>query len=133
MRIIPLLIIPVALYNLIVFLYPSLLDTVIWDIGLVSGAVWSFSVKELLLALGIIFLYLEILKSTRTSTASIIDHTLSLILSIVCILEFITVSRLGHSGFMLLTLMCLVDVVAGFTVTISTARRDIGLTDHVIR
>jgi hypothetical protein len=43
---------------------------------------------------------------------------------------FLTVKDAGSSTFLILTLMSLLDVVGGFTVTISTARRDWGGAGH---
>jgi hypothetical protein len=127
MKNIPVLAIIVAVYNILVFFFEGLLNAILWNVTLLSGAKWAFSVNDLLLCLSVIFLFLEIAKSTRTSTASVVDHTLSLLLFVICLIEFIVVPQVGNSVFLLITLMCLLDVIAGFTITISTARRDIGL------
>jgi hypothetical protein len=96
-----------------------------------SGAALTFSIGELLVGLGLILLYLEVLKSTRTSTASIIDHVLSMALFVFALLELILARGMGTGAFALVVLLTLIDVIAGFTVTISTARRDIGLGDRI--
>lgn len=125
---VPLLLIVVALYNLFAFWDGgAFLSNPLIDIQLTSGATWVFSGADLLLTLGMILLYVEILKATRTSTASIFDHLLSMMLFIVTLLEFILVPEVGQSAFFLILLMVLLDVVAGFTVTISGARRDFGV------
>ena len=127
MRNIPVLAVIVVIYNILVFFFDGLLNAILWNVTLISVAKWAFSVSDLLLSLSVIFLFLEIAKSTRTSTATVVDHTLSLLLFIICLVEFIVVPQVGNSVFLLITLMCLLDVIAGFTITISTARRDIGL------
>ena len=127
MRNIPVLAVIVVIYNILVFFFEGSLNAILWNVTLISGAKWAFSVSDLLLSLSVIFLFLEIAKSTRTSTASVVDHALSLLLFIICLVEFIVVPQVGNSVFLLITLMCLLDVIAGFTITISTARRDIGL------
>ena len=71
-------------------------------------------------------LYLEIFKATRTGHASIIDHVLSLLVFVVALVEFVIAPRFGHQAFLAIVLMMLIDVIAGFTVTISGARRDFG-------
>ena len=126
----PLLAIPVAIYNALVFAAPDVLDGSLGSIRLLSGDGWRIGTGALRLAAGLILLYLEIFKSTRTGTASIVDHTLSMLLFIVCLLEFVALDGFATSVFFLLTLMTLIDVVAGFTVTISTARRDFGIDDR---
>ena len=42
------------------------------------------------------------------------------------LIQFILSAKAGNSTFAALTLMALVDVVAGFTVSIISARRDFG-------
>ena len=96
-----------------------------------SGVTMTFTTADALVALGLILLYLEILKATRTSADSIIDHVLSMALFVVALLEMILIPGMGTSAFALVVLLTLIDVVAGFTVTISTARRDIGLGDRI--
>lgn len=127
MRNIPVLAIIVVIYNILVFFFEGALNAILWNVTLISGAKWAFSVSDLLLSLSVIFLFLEIAKSTRTSSATVVDHTLSLLLFTICLVEFIVVPQVGNSVFLLITLICLLDVIAGFTITISTARRDIGL------
>ena len=45
---------------------------------------------------------------------------------VVALIEFIVLPGFATSAFFLITMMALVDVMAGFTVSIVTARRDIG-------
>ena len=127
---IPTLTYVVAVYNILAFLGGDILGASLLKLNLVSGAQWALTVNEMLLSIAVIFLYLEIFKATRTSTASIIDHALSMALFIICLLEFIIIARFGTSTFFIITLICLLDVVAGFTITISTARRDFGIGAH---
>jgi hypothetical protein len=99
-------------------------------ISLPSGATWSFTVNDLLLLLGVIALYFEVLKATRTSQASVLDHILSLFSFVACLIGFLLVPGLGTSTFMIIMIMALFDVIAGFTVTISTARRDFSIPER---
>jgi len=46
------------------------------------------------------------------------------------LVEFITVPQLGTSTFFLLMIMALIDVIAGFTVTVSTAHRGINISQY---
>jgi len=98
-----------------------------FSITLASKAVWVFTWGDFFLAIGLLCLFIEVIKATRTSTKEIYDHILSTLTFIVFLLEFILVKRAGSSVFLLLTLMSLFDVIAGFSITISTARRDISL------
>ncbi len=103
----------------------SALNLVIFTSTLISGAVISLSVENILIMIGIFCLYFDILKSTRNSSASIIGHVLSMLVFVIFLIEYITVKPLGTASFLILTIMSMTDVIAGFTVSISAARRDI--------
>jgi hypothetical protein len=129
----PLLVIVVGLYHAVVLTGLGSLGAVLYDVTLISGATFAFTMGDLLMVLGLLLLYFEIFKATRTSSLSIVDHLLSMLLFIVCLIEFIILPGFGTSVFLMLTLMTFIDVVAGFTVTISTARRDIGVEEGLRR
>jgi hypothetical protein len=131
LRSVPLLLLIVALYNGLVFLTDTSMSDAVLEVQLASGAPWVMSVGETLIGVGLLVLYFEILKATRTSLHSVWDHAFSMALFVLCLLEFILVAAAGTGTFFLITVMTAVDVVAGFTVTISTARRDIGLGHHL--
>ena len=124
---IPLLILVVAAYNVLAFFTAGALDDNVLNMTMPSGATWQFSTGELLVVCGLILLFFEIFKATRTSNASIVDHILSTGLFVVCVVELLVVPQAATSTFFVITIMTLLDVIAGFTITISTARRDIGL------
>ena len=130
-RAIPLLLIVVVLWNLMVFVTGASLTAQAISFAMPSGGTFAMTTDQVLVGLGLVLLYLEILKSTRTSTASIIDHVLSMGLFVVVLLELILVPAMATGTFALIVLLTLIDVIAGFTVTISTARRDIGLGDEI--
>jgi hypothetical protein len=124
----PLLLIPFAIYNIIAFLMPGVSFTdPVMSIGMLSGAEWRISTGDLLHALAILLLYLEILKATRLAMRSIVDHMLSLILFIAMAGEFIILAPAATSTFFLLLLLSFVDVIAGFSITIRTAQRDLAI------
>lgn len=126
----PLLIIVFLLYNAVVFFgSAATLDHGVFSTHLMSGAQWSLTIADLLLIVGLLLLYIEIFKATRTSVSSVINHTLSMLVFVAFIVEFITWDRAGNSTFLILGLMSLMDVVAGFTVTIVAARRDFAVGD----
>ncbi len=128
---IPLFLFVLIIYNAIVLLgSPETLGLGLLTMTLISGAEWSISVSDLLLVTGLVVLYIEIFKATRTSVSSVINHTLSMLVFIAFIIEFISVKGAGNSTFLLLGLMALMDVVAGFTITIVAARRDFNVGDH---
>ena len=85
--------------------------------------------SEVFSMLGVVLLYFEILKSTRTSQATIVEHGLSTVVLLACVVEFIVVPGAGTAAFMMLTLLALLDLVAGFTITIVASRRDFAVGD----
>ncbi len=123
----PLLLIPFAIYNIVAFLFRVNMVDPLFTVRMISGGIWSVSFSDILLVLGILMLFVEILKSTRIGNRSIIDHMLSLVLLLGMLAEFMTVQGAATSTFFLLLAMSLVDVVAGFSITIRTAQRDIGI------
>ena len=126
MRMVPLLAFALAAYALVAFVSGSLLTAAIVDLTLPSGAVWSFDFGDVAVAFGLVLLFLEILKATRTSAAAALDHALSMLVCVLALLGFLLVPALGTSDFVLLFLMTVIDVIAGFTVSLMGARRDIG-------
>jgi hypothetical protein len=124
----PLLLIPFTLYNIVAFLMPgvSFIEPVL-TVPMLSGAEWKISIGDLLLMFAVPLLYLEILKATRLAMRAIMDHMLSLLLFIAMAGEFIIVPRVATSIFSILVLLSFVDVIAGFSVTIRTAQRDLSV------
>lgn len=102
-----------------------LMNIIIAEFSMPSKAGIVLTLSDLLIVIAVVFLYIETFKATRTSVLSIIDHALSLLVFVVFLIEFLVVERVGNSTFMIITIASLMDVVMGFTVTISTAKRDI--------
>lgn len=129
----PLLALPVLAYNVLVLTMGGFksatvqakLSEQMFSIHMTSNTGWSVSLADLILALSLVVLFVELLKSTTSQKIAIINHSLSMILFIVCLVEFLLMPAFATSTFFLLTLMVLLDVLAGFIVTIVSARRDI--------
>jgi hypothetical protein len=125
---IPLLIIPVAIYHMLVLLMPSIrLADPITTINMVSGAQWAISLSDVLVMLALVCLFFEIFKATRAGNRSIVDHMLSMILFVVILIEFILWAPFGTSTYAIFLVTSVVDVVGGFTISIRSARRDFSL------
>lgn len=95
------------------------------SIPLPSGE-WTISTGDILLMVGLIALFIEMIKSAGSGTSTLLNHGLSVATFLVCLLLFLLVGVFGTSVFFLLTLMTLIDVVGGFTITAIAARRDLG-------
>ncbi len=120
----PWLLLPLIAYNVIVFMTATPFDAVIWEAPMLSGAVWRVTLGDLMIAATLLALFVEILKATRTGGNSLVDHALSTIVFIVCLIEFLVIPEAATSLFFIITLVALIDVIAGFSVTIRAARRD---------
>jgi hypothetical protein len=127
----PLLIIPFLVYNVVAFLFlagdPAGWNTVILSVTMVSGTPWAVSLGDLLLVGSLILLFFELLKSTRIGTVSIVEHMLSMIVFVLFLAEFLLVGAASSSVFFLLLVMSAIDVVAGFTMSITSATRDMSM------
>jgi hypothetical protein len=120
----PLLIVPFAIYNMIVFLLPGIAwSQEVATIHLKSGADWTITVGELLVAVAILALWFETLKWTRLTNRSIVDHLLSILLFGGMTAEFVMVTQAASGTFFLLLVVSFVDVLGGLTIRI--ARRDV--------
>lgn len=126
LRAIPLFVFLLIAYNINMLFgdINATLATNLHTFGLMSGAQWAFTVSDLYIILGVLTLYIEIFKSTNTGVTSVIDHSLSMVVFIIFLIEFLVVKSAGTSTFFILGLMSLLDVIAGFTVSIVAARRD---------
>lgn len=104
----------------------ALLASEIFSFPMMSGARWAFTWGDLLLIVTLVLLFIEILKATYTSTASLVDHGLSMLIFIAALIEFLLVPQAATSIFFLILVAFLIDVIAGFTIGIRVAKRDIG-------
>ncbi|MDQ0505525.1 hypothetical protein [Xanthobacter agilis] len=125
---VPLLIIPLALFNIVAFLTPSLdWSAPLALVSMLSGAQWKITLAEAFIATCLLVLFFEILKSTRISSRSLIDHLLSILLFGVSLAEFLLVPQAGNSVFALMLAVMLLDVMTGFSVSIRVAQRDLSV------
>ena len=138
----PLLAIPVIIYNLMGFTFGGGPDGTmtmtenlarpLWQVNMVAeGSTWAVSGGDLLIILSLGFFFVEILKSTSTGTATITNHAVSMVVFIICLIEFLLLKNFATSVFFILTIMTLLDVLAGVVVTIISARRDFTVGDGV--
>ena len=131
-RALPLIIIVFILYNVIVMIGGSsnadeVLRSAIVTIPLMNNPTgWKFTWGDLLILVLLLTLFVELLKATYTSTASLLDHGLSMLVFVACLIEFLLVKQAQTSVFFFIMVASLIDVIAGYTIGIRVARRDIG-------
>ena len=98
--------------------------------GVVAPVMWDVSFGTLLVLLSLLFLFIELLKSTSTGTSAIFNHALSMLVFIICLVEFLLHPAFATSTFFIIMVMALLDVLAGVVVTIVSARRDVEFAGH---
>jgi hypothetical protein len=122
----PLLLIPFAIYNMIAFLTPGVGWTApVTTVHMMSGADWVLTWEDILIAFAIFLLWIEMIKATRMGMRSVMDHILAMILFIGMLVEFLLVPQAATSTFFLLMAIALVDVLAGFIVSIRSSQRQV--------
>jgi len=133
-RLFPLLALPIALYNLFalggaIVGYQDIQKLLgkAFEIPMFSGSQWSITFGDFLLLFGLAMLFIEIVKSTRTSSKQLINHGLAMIVFVVALIEFITLKGFATSTFFFLMVFTLFDVVAGYTISVVSAEHDLGL------
>lgn len=132
LRAIPLIVIAFIIYNVVVLAGGNLpadeiLNKQLFKIRMLSGADWVFRTSDLLILLTMILLFIELIKSTYTSSLQMVDHGLSMLVFIACLVEFLLVRQATSSVFFFIMVAALVDVVAGALIGIRTARRDLNI------
>ena len=95
------------------------------SVPMASGVEWIVTLGDVLIILSLLLLFIELLKSTSTGTAAIFNHALSMLVFIICLVEFLLHPAFATSVFFVILIMALLDVLAGVVVTIISARRDV--------
>lgn len=139
LRAIPLILFVFILYNVIVLAGGQLglggdgadahamMAAKIFNIPMLNGNQWPFTWGDLIVLLLFGALFVELLKATYTSGTSLLDHGLSMLVFVVCLIEFLMVRQAQTSVFFFITIATLIDVIAGYTIGIRVARRDLAI------
>jgi hypothetical protein len=98
-----------------------------FTVPLPLGGSWQISAGDLLLFLTLGVLFVELLKSTSTATVVMIDHMLATLVFILCLVLFLVSYRCGNSIFFAIMIAALIDVVAGFSISMRVASRTVGI------
>ena len=137
LRVFPMILIAVIAYNVVVFGsgvagqhdMTALLGQGV-AIPVFSGDIWKVSLGDMFLVGSLGLLFAEIIKATGTSHREIVNHGLSMLVFVGAMAEFLVLKGFATSTFFLITAMCLFDVVAGYTISIVAAKRDLSMVPH---
>jgi len=136
LSIVPLTIIPLVIYLIVAFSYGTLAGHAdVWDEGwinltLISGGKFSPLNEHLILVVALVILFFEIWKATRQTNQEAFEQVFSILVFVLYIVLFITVAKCAHAVFFLLMLISLIDVAAGFLVSLRTARRSLAVENN---
>jgi len=120
----PLLLIPLAIYNIFVFLMPGVaFSSPIVSVTLMSGVVWTVTFADALLAFAMVLLMFEVIKAARPGARYVTDHLLSLILFGAATAEFVLLAQFGNSTFFLLVVLTAMEFLAGLVIGIRNRPR----------
>jgi hypothetical protein len=126
----PLLVLVFILYNLLVVFAgadpAAFLKTDVVPIPLMTS-ILMLSWGDIIIFITMVLLFVELMKSTYTSTSSLLNHGLSMLVFVVCLIEFLVVPQAGTAVFFFITVAALIEVVASYTIGIRVARRDLSI------
>jgi hypothetical protein len=132
----PLMLLPVAAYNILILSLAggfasttanARLTAPLFELRTAPGGVWPVSLADVLLAAALVVMFVELVKSTHDRRVAIVNHGLSITLFVGCLTEMLLTAAFATSTFFLITLMVLLDVLAGFMLAIAASRREPGL------
>lgn len=109
------------------FFIPTASEMVLEPGGILEPLYLPVTIGDMLLMFALAMLFFEMLKSASTGNDSVINHALSLLVFVGGLIQFLMMPAFSTSVYFLMTLMAVADVLAGFIVSISSARRDIAV------
>jgi hypothetical protein len=120
----PLLVIPFAIYNIIAFLMPGVSwSAPLTHLQLMSGAEWTMSVGDILVAFTALILIVEVIKFARIGTHSFVDHALALLLVFGMTAEFVWVTQAATATFFLMLVIAFVEAAGRIGVSLRARAR----------
>jgi hypothetical protein len=135
----PLLFIAIAVYNVLILGWVTAAGTDANELlarsvslNMFSGDVWRFTLGDFLVLLGLCLLFVEVVKSTRTNAMQVLNHAMTMLTFVIALIEFLVLRGFSTTTFFFMVVMVFFDVVAGFTISIVGAKRDLGAAGGVI-
>ncbi len=127
LRLFPLLSVPVILYNVVALgggVFSRAAEDVVAGLArtlttvpMASGTVWVVSSGDVILLIALLMVFLELLKAARNTREDALSHILSLGLFVLCLIEFLLIPAFASTLFFAITMMTLMNVLAGYMMT----------------
>lgn len=129
LQLIPLLLIPVFLYSLVAL--PAggnagaAMASQFFALPLASKTSMVVTWGHFIMMVSVIILFMEIVKSTVPSNAQLVDNGLSVVVFIFVFILWLLVRPYGTSEFFVITMMCLLDFLAGSIIMTRISQRTV--------
>jgi len=137
LRAFPMILIALVLYNILVFgggLFGQHdIDAFLgqsFRVTMMSGDGLKISLGDAFAFTALMLLFIETVKAARSSHRELLNHALSMLTFVAALVEFLLLKGFATATFLLITMMSLFDVVAGYTISIVAARRDMAMAPH---
>lgn len=121
MKSIPLLIIPFAIYNLLVFVGIDFIDVPFFSL---SGTAWLTGGSLIVLG-AVVLLCIDIIKTALFARGSVTEQLLSIVLLLACSIQVVIWPAVRTEWYVLLLAMQATDVVASLVVSLQANGKDV--------
>jgi hypothetical protein len=86
---------------------------------------WTISYGDVIVTCGLVALFVEVIRATAPDEKAIIERGLSLLVLLVALMAFVLVPGFNTSVFFMIVVIALIDVAAGYSVSVIAARREV--------
>ncbi len=124
MRFVPLLVVPLLLYNAFAFLIfadyaAGFREAEMFTVMLPSGTAFTLSVAATIILFALLLLALEVVRAAaRNGAASVVDQVLGAIVFVAFGAEFLLVREAATGTFVILTGIALIDIICGLALSL---------------
>lgn len=105
----------------------GVLNSALFTADMVGEGRWVLTTSDLLIMLGLLMLFFELLKAPGTGNATVINNMFSTLVFVAALLLFILMPVFATSTFFIIMLMALIDTSAGWFITVISSRRDLAV------
>jgi hypothetical protein len=120
----PVLAIVVAAYNVLFVFASRAVGDVLTSVTFPSGDIWPITMGDTIVVTALVLVLIELV-SVGTGRVAVVNHALSALVFIICLVELFVVRGCGTPEFAILTLIVGLDVLAGYSLTARLARRNL--------
>ena len=120
----PVLAIVVAAYNVLFVFGSRAVGDVLTSVTFPSGDIWPITVGDTIIVTALALVLIELV-SVGAGRVAVVNHALSALVFIICLVELFFVRGCGTLEFAILTLIVGLDVLAGYSLTARLARQNL--------